>query len=109
MVRNGMLTARWHGSLPCYQGWQPGCNNLLLAQHYHSSPQLPLPLPASPQFHLNRAGVWGVALLRVLASGEWGIAVSICLVLLLPAITHTLPLRLYTRCVDMHVLVGSAH
>lgn len=65
--------------------------------------------PPSPQFHLNRAGVWGVALLRVLASGEWGIAASICLVLLLPAITHTLPLRLYTRCVDMHVLVGSAH
>jgi hypothetical protein len=41
--------------------------------------------------------VWGVALLRVLASGEWGIAAAICLVLLLPAISLMLPLRLYTR------------
>lgn len=58
--------------------------------------QSPPSLPGR-QFHLNRAGVWGVALLRVLASREWGIAAAIVIVLLLPALTYMLPLHLYTR------------
>ena len=82
-------------------GAQPsGCTSSASCTH------LPLPLHATPfpqQVHLNRAGVWGVALLRVLASGEWSIAAAICVVLLLPAILLSLPLRLYMRCEELGV------
>lgn len=62
------------------------------------SPAHSLRPPFAPQFHFNRAGVWGVVLLRVLLGREWGISAAVTLVLLLPAFIHWLPMRLYTRC-----------
>ncbi|EFN55611.1 expressed protein [Chlorella variabilis] len=47
------------------------------------------------QFHLNRAAIWCVVLLRVLASREWPVAAAVVLVLALPAVSHWLPHRLY--------------
>lgn len=60
------------------------------------------------QFHFNRAGVWGVVLLRVLLGREWGISAAVTIVLLLPALVHCLPLRLYTRCAPRRQLVAPA-
>lgn len=63
---------------------------------------------ALPQFHFNRAGVWGVVLLRLLASYEWALAAAVLLVLLMPLFVHCLPLHLYVRRVWCAVGEGCA-
>ena len=75
-------TARTHSFLP----FVPAAPNL-------PSPRLPSRI--SLQFHLNRAAIWCVVLLRVLASREWPVAAAVVLVLALPAVSHWLPHRLY--------------
>lgn len=58
---------------------------------------LPAPSPCPPQFHLNRAGIWSVVLVRVLMCREWATAAAVVVVLLLPVGVHWLPLHTYAR------------
>lgn len=48
-------------------------------------------------FHFNRAGVWGVVLLRALTSREWGAAAMVLVVLVLPAVMACLPSGAFQR------------
>ncbi|KAL4858351.1 hypothetical protein ACK3TF_001822 [Chlorella vulgaris] len=48
-------------------------------------------------FHLNRAGVWGIVLLRVLIAREWGAAAWVAVVLLSPWLAQWLPIAVYLR------------
>lgn len=82
------------GLCPCHRCAGPAWQN---RAPFLLQPACPRALLIRPQFHLNRAAIWGIMLLRVLSCREWATAAAIVLVLLLPACTHSLPLPQYTR------------